>query len=132
MPTAKGTFSVVATRQPQADPFAEMVVGRMKFNKIFEGDFVAESVVEMLSFSTGVDGSAVYVAIERLSGTLGGKTGTFAMHHTGIMVRGVPNLSVRVVPDSAKGELAGLTGTLQIEITGGQHFYTFEYDLAGA
>lgn len=106
-----------------------MTVGRVKFAKEFTGDFVATSVVEMLSIGTGVDGSAVYVAIERLTGTLGGKQGSFAMHHTGIMHRGVPNLAVRVVPDSANGELKGLTGALQIEITGGAHFYTFEYVL---
>ena len=129
MPTAKGTFSVVATRHPAGEPFAEMTVGRIKFDKVFEGDFAAQSIVEMLHMGTGVEGSAVYVALERLTGTLHGKRGSFAMHHLGVMHRGAPHLTVRVVPDSGKGDLLGLAGNLQIEITGGQHFYTFEYEL---
>lgn len=129
MPVAKGAFTVVATRHPSPERFAEMSVGHLTFAKAFTGDFEATSTVEMLSIGTGVDGSAVYVAIERLAGKVGGKQGAFAMHHTGIMHRGVPNLSVRVVPDSATGELKGLLGNLQIEIKGGEHFYVFEYSL---
>ena len=83
----------------------------------------------MLAAGTAVKGSAGYVAIERVTGTLGGKSGGFVLMHTGIMNRGTPSLTVTVVPDSGTGDLTGLTGTMAIEITGGKHFYVLEYDL---
>lgn len=87
------------------------------------------SVGEMPAARTAVKGSAGYGAIERVTGTLGGKAGSFVLMHTGVMNRGVPSLVVTVVPDSGAGELTGLTGTMAIEITGGKHLYVFEYDL---
>ena len=74
--------------------------------------------------------SAAYSAVERVSGSLGGKKGSFALQHTGIMTRGTPSLNITVVPDSGTGELAGLTGTMAIVIApGGKHSYDFEYAL---
>ena len=124
---ASGTFEVVMTPQP-ADQGA--VVGRFLLDKQFHGDLEGTSKGEMLAISTAVPGSAGYVAMEQVTGTLNGRTGTFALQHTGTMARGTPELSVTVVPDSGTGELAGLTGKLDIKITDGKHFYEFDYTLA--
>ena len=75
-------------------------------------------------------GSAGYVAIERVSGTLQGRGGTFVLQHNGIMNRGAPQLSMTVVPDSGTDQLAGLAGTMTINIVDGKHFYDFAYTLA--
>jgi hypothetical protein len=85
----------------------------------------------MLSAGTGVKGSAGYVAIERVSGTLLGHTGTFMLQHSGTMTRGTPRLTITVVPDSGTGQLVGLAGTMTIEIANGKHSYVFEYTLTG-
>jgi Protein of unknown function (DUF3224) len=83
----------------------------------------------MLSATTGVEGSAGYVAIEHVSGTLHGRAGTFVLQHSGTMNRGSPFLAVTVVPDSGTGELAGIRGTMAIIIAGGKHTYEFDYTL---
>ena len=90
------------------------------------------SVVHMLAVGTEVPGSAAYVAIERVSGSLQGRSGTFFMQHNGIMDRGVPTLSLSVVPDSGTGELTGLSGRMAIDIVDGKHYYTFDYVLGDA
>ena len=102
----------------------------MTIDKQFHGDLEATSKGEMLTVGTAIKNTAVYVAVERVSGTLHGKTGTFALHHTGVMNRGAASLAITVVPDSGTGELAGLTGTMSIEIVNGKHSYVFEYALA--
>ena len=86
----------------------------------------------MLTAGTVVSGSAGYVAIERVSGTLHGKSGTFVLQHTGSMTRGAPQLTITVVPDSGTGELVGLAGRMLIIIADGKHSYEFEYTLGGA
>ena len=128
---AKGPFDVRLTPQgTTADPTA---VGRMTLDKTFRGDLEATSAGEMLAVRTAVAGSAGYVAIERVSGTLAGRTGTFALQHWGIMDRNAPDLRIAVIPDSGTGQLAGLTGTMTIDIQpGGKHFYTFSYTLPQA
>jgi hypothetical protein len=83
----------------------------------------------MLAFSTDVKGSAGYVAMERVTGTLHGRTGSFVLQHNATMNRGVPQLSIMVVPDSGTGQLVGLTGTFDIQISAGKHSYTFDYTL---
>lgn len=122
---ANGTFDVKLTPQPADDP----ALGRMLLDKQFHGDLDATSKGQMLSAVTDVKGSAGYVAIERVSGSLGGRIGGFVLQHSGTMTRGTPQLSVTVVPDSATGQLAGLTGTMEIKIDGGKHYYQFEYTL---
>lgn len=102
----------------------------MSLDKSFHGALGATSKGEMLSIMTEVKGSGVYVAIERVTGTLGGRSGSFILHHRGIMTRGVPELSVTVVPDSGTGDPASLAGEMQIKISGGKHFYEFSYSLA--
>jgi hypothetical protein len=108
----------------------EAKLGRMSIDKQFHGELEASSKGEMLTAMTEVKGSAGYVAIERVTGTLAGRSGTFILQHTGRMTRGTPELSVTVVPDSGSGQLAGLTGKMTIRIeAGGEHFYEFDYSL---
>lgn len=127
---AAGTFDVDLTpRAPDDKPGSE-AVGRMSLAKEFSGDLEAHSVGEMLAAGTEVKGSAGYVAMERVSGTLHGRTGSFVLQHSGTMTRGAPHLSVTVVPDSGTGELLGLTGAMKIAVEDGKHIYAFEYSLA--
>lgn len=124
---AQGSFDVTATRQPPYDSADGLVLGRTSFVKSFTGLLEATSTVEMLSVGTPVKGSAVYVALERVSGKLAGRSGNFVLAHYGVMNRGTPTLRLEVAPDSGTGELVGLKGQMQIDIKDGQHFYTFEY-----
>ncbi|MBC3766471.1 DUF3224 domain-containing protein [Neptunicella marina] len=104
-------------------------LGRMSIDKIFHGDLNASSQGEMLSAMTRVQGSAGYVAIEQVTGSLNGKKGSFVLQHFGTMNKGQDRLILEVVPDSATGELTGLTGSMQIERADGKHFYHFNYKL---
>ena len=102
----------------------------MSIDKQFHGDLEASSKGQMLSMLSSVKGSAGYVAMERVTGTLHGHSGTFALQHTGSMNRGEPSLNITVVPDSGTGDLAGLTGKMEIIIADGKHSYVFDYALA--
>jgi hypothetical protein len=124
---ASGPFEVKMV--PQAPDEKAEAVGRMLLDKQFHGDLEAGSKGQMLAFSSAVKGSAGYVAIEQVSGTLQGRKGTFVLQHSGTMTRGEPHLAISVVPDSGTGELAGLAGTMTIEIADGKHAYSFEYTL---
>jgi hypothetical protein len=104
----------------------------MSIDKQFHGDLEATSQGEMLMAGTEVKGSAGYVAMERVTGTLHGRSGAFTLQHSGTMTRGVAQLSVTVVPDSGSGQLAGLAGKMAIKVADGKHSYTFEYTLAEA
>ena len=126
---ASGTFEVKMTPQTDTE-VGDPTVGRMALEKQFRGDLEAVSRGQMLAVMTDVKGSAGYVAMERVSGTLAGQSGTFALQHSGTMRRGEPELKVSVVPDSGTGELTGLSGTMSINIDAGQHSYEFEYTLA--
>lgn len=128
---ARGTFDVKVT-PIQADAGSTSPVARMALTKTIHGDLEGTSVGEMLAASTKVEGSAAYVAIERITGTLAGRTGSFVLQHSGTMTRGAPHLVVSVVPDSGTDGLVGLTGTFAIVISGGQHSYEFEYSLPAA
>lgn len=101
----------------------------MSIDKKFHGDLEGTSKGEMLSAGTAVKGSAGYVAMERVSGTLDGRHGTFTLQHFATMTRGAPHLQIVVVPDSGTGELVGLAGRMTIEIEGGKHSYDFEYTI---
>lgn len=127
MAHAKGTFEVKLT--PQADGEAGAGLARMTLDKQFHGDLEAASQGQMLSAGTAVQGSAGYVALERVSGALRGRNGTFVLQHNGLMNRGTPQLTIIVVPDSGTEELAGLAGTMGITIADGRHSYDFEYTL---
>ena len=124
---ARGTFDVKLTPQPMHSPD----LGRLTIDKELHGDLEAVSAGEMLSAMTAVKGSAGYVAMELVRGTLMGRKGTFVLQHSALMNRGAPELTVLVVPDSGTEELTGLTGRFNIIIEGGKHSYEFEYDLPG-
>lgn len=129
MRRATGSFDVqLAPLTPYVQEAGSML-GRLSIDKQFHGDLEATSRGEMLSAGTAVKGSAGYVAIERVSGTLHGLRGTFVLQHTGTMTRGAPSLSVTVVPDSGTDQLLGLVGSMTIIIEGAAHSYDFEYDL---
>jgi hypothetical protein len=129
---AGGTFEVKLTPQAADDKNEDATLGRMSIAKQFHGDLEATSKGEMLTAGTGVKGSAGYVAIERVSGKLHGRSGTFILQHSGTMTRGTPQLTITVVPDSGTGELMGLAGQMTIRIADGKHSYDFEYTLADA
>jgi Protein of unknown function (DUF3224) len=126
---ASGSFEVKLTPVPSDNKTEGAAIGRMTIEKKFSGDLDATSKGEMLSASGSVKGSAGYVAMEVVTGTLQGRTGTFVLQHTGTMTRGEPQLTITVVPDSGTGELTGIAGTLTITITEGKHFYSFDYTL---
>jgi hypothetical protein len=125
MKRASGSFEVSV--QPLGDGSADPMLGRFLLTKKFSGDLDATARGHMLSAGTAVKGSAGYVALDQVTGSLDGRQGGFVLQHSGSMKRGVPTLSVMVVPDSGTGELAGLTGTLNINIVAGKHFYDFLY-----
>lgn len=129
---ALGSFDVKMSPQAMADSATSAALGRMSIDKQFHGDLEATSKAEMLAAQTGVKGSAGYVAMELVSGTLQGRTGTFVLQHSGTMTRGAPQLSVTVVPDSGTGQLVGLVGKMEIIIADGKHSYDFEYTLPAA
>jgi uncharacterized protein DUF3224 len=128
---AKGTFEVKLSPLALDDKNADATLARMSIDKQFHGDLEGSSKGEMLSAGTAVKGSAGYVAIERVTGKLGGHSGSFVLQHSATMNRGVPQLSITVVPDSGTGELAGLVGSMKIIIESGKHSYEFEYAVAG-
>jgi hypothetical protein len=124
---ASGTFEVKLT--PQTDG-PDAPIGRMSIAKQFHGDLAGTSNGQMLmSSSPSVNGSAGYVAIEKVTGTLHGRHGTFYLQHSGTMTRGVGELTITVIPDSSTDELEGLRGKMNIIIAGGQHSYEFDYEL---
>lgn len=124
-----GPFDVKLTPQPPAPDLEAARLGRNTLDKTFHGDLSAHSLGEMLAAGTEVKGSAGYVAIERVTGSLLGKKGSFVLMHTGTMNRSVPQLMVQVVPHSGTDELTGLTGQMGIQITEGKHLYTFDFTL---
>jgi len=127
MKRASGSFEVSVQPLPNADVSTDLLFGRFLLNKKFSGDLEGSARGQMLSAGTATKGSAGYVAIDQVTGALGGRKGGFILQHSGCMNRGAPTLSIHVVPDSGTGELAGLTGTLSINIVDGKHFYDFLY-----
>ncbi|MYM68922.1 DUF3224 domain-containing protein [Pseudoduganella sp. FT55W] len=129
MPIITGEFTVAMQPEAMSAVAADSGIGRMSLDKHYHGALQAEGKGEMLAYMDRALGSGVYVAVERVTGAVEGRSGSFLLHHTGVMTRGAPSLSVAVVPDSGTGELAGLRGTLNIRIDGGKHYYDFDYTL---
>ena len=125
---AQGTFDVKTTPLG-SDDATPAAIGRLSLDKQFHGDLEATSRGQMLGAMSPVEGSGGYVAIEVVSGTLHGRTGTFLLQHSGSMRKGDYRMTVSVVPDSGTGELTGLSGTMAIVIEGKKHSYNFEYSL---
>lgn len=128
----KGEFEVKRTPQGELEVGDGHAIGHMRFDKHFHGPLAATSVVQMLALMTDTPGSGAYVALERIAGTLDGRTGSFCMQHNGVMDRGQPSLDLTVIPDSGSGALQGLHGRMRIDIIDGKHFYTFDYDFRDA
>jgi hypothetical protein len=126
---ATGPFEVKLSPQAAYNTDPTALLGRMSLDKRYHGDLEAISKGEMLTAGSTVQGSAAYVAVERVTGALKGKRGSFALQHMGTMTRGSPKLVVSVVPDSGTEELVGLSGTMSIDISGGKHSYVLDYTL---
>jgi hypothetical protein len=131
---ATGSFDVkIEPQKPDSAPAEASGLGRMSIDKQFHGELEATSKGEMLSLLDRASGSGGYVALERVTGTLQGKSGSFALQHNATMDHGKPSLNIIVVPGSGTGELAGISGTMNIRIeAGGKHFYDFDYALVTA
>jgi hypothetical protein len=129
MKRASGSFEVSVKPLANVDVSADPMLGRFLLTKKFSGDLDASARGHMLSAGTATKGSAAYVAIDQVTGMLQGRKGSFVLQHSGSMNRGVPTLSIMVVPDSGTDELAGLSGTLSINVIDGKHFYDFIYSI---
>ena len=130
MPIARGTFDVSMEPEP---PFLEqdgVTLNRNVVRKTFSGDMVGTSEAQMLAAFTGTPGSAGYVAIERFTGSVAGKSGSFVLQHSGVMDKGDARLTVSIVPDSGTVELAGISGSMEIDNAEGQHSYVLDYEQA--
>jgi hypothetical protein len=129
---ASGTFEVKLNPQPPDDKTEGSTLGRMSIDKQFHGDLEGRAKGQMLTAGTEVKGSAGYVAIERVTGTLNGRSGSFVLQHSGMLTRGAAQQSITVVPDSGSGQLVGLAGKMTVTIAAGKHSYDFEYTLPAA
>ena len=127
---ARGPFDVKLSPLEAHNKDEGANLARMSIDKQFHGDLEATSKGEMLAAGSGGKGSSGgYVALERVTGTLGGRSGSFVLQHNATMTRGEPNLNIIVVPDSGSGALTGLTGKMNIIIADGKHSYEFDYVL---
>ncbi len=126
---AVGPFEVKMV--PQDDKNGDGL-SRMLLDKQYHGDLEGTAKGQMLTGGVSANKSGIYIAMEKFAGTLQGRSGSFVLHHTGIMTRGTPDLTISVVPDSGTGELAGIAGKMTINIADGKHSYDFEYTLPAA
>jgi hypothetical protein len=127
MKHAAGSFEVTLQPLANTDVSDDPMLGRFLLVKKFSGDLEASARGQMISAGTAIKGSAGYVAIDQVTGSLHGRQGSFVLQHSGSMNRGAATLSITVVPDSGTGDLAGLAGTFKINIVDGKHFYEFDY-----
>ena len=127
---AEGPFEVKMNPLPADGGSEAVALGRMALDKRYRGDLEATSIGQMLALHGDEKGSAGYVAIERISGSLQGRSGSFAAQHFGLMDRGGKTLRIDIIPDSGRGELVGIRGHMDIRIeSGGAHFYMIDYTL---
>ena len=124
---AVGTFDVKMTPQVSGASSGDVSISKMSIEKQFHGAIEGNSKGEMLASMGAVQGSAGYVAMERFTGTLDGRAGSFVLQHNGTLNRGVPALSVNIVPDSGTEQLSGLSGSMKIDVIDGTHHYEFTY-----
>lgn len=127
--TIKGPFEIKGTPQPADEITQKIGAMRMTFEKRFSGALDATSVVSMMGIMKQALGSGGYVALELVTGTVEGRSGSFCLQHSSTMTRGVPAQTIAVIPDSGTAELEGLRGSMTIDIVDGQHFYTFDYEV---
>ena len=127
--TAKGSFEITMQPAPGGEGAGRVAVGRMLIDKYYSGDLTGIGQGEMLSAGNPAAGSAGYVAIEHVTGTLDGKSGSFALQHAGTMHAGASHLSISIVPGSGTDDLAGIEGKLKLDIIDRKHYYELEYTL---
>jgi hypothetical protein len=127
---ARGTFTVKTAPQPPDPAHTESQIGHFLLDKQYEGDLEGSAFGQMLGAGNPATGSAGYVAIERVTGRIEGRSGSFTLLHRGVMSSGALELLVTVIPGSGTGDLEGIDGTLTIEAKEGQHHYAFDYSLA--
>lgn len=128
---AKGSFDITMRGGPPYDEVDGVTLSRVDGEKRFLGPLDATTKMQMLAVGTPIDGSASYAAVERVSGTLQGRRGTFVIVHAGMTHRGARSLlSVTIVPGSGTGELQGISGRLDVQVVEGKHYYELEYSLA--
>lgn len=130
MQEAKGQFTISLTPLTGTLESNTNKHARLTFTKEFVGDLIGQSHGEMLSCRSATEGSAGYVAIEIVEATLSGKRGSFVFQHSSTMNKGGPQQSIQIVPDSGAGELSGIRGSFEIQIVGGEHYYTFLYEIS--
>ena len=126
---ASGTFDVKVAPQPATDFETPLGLARYSIDKEIHGELEATSKGEMLATNTEVKGSAAYVALEKVTGTLHGRAGSFVLQHSASMTSTSQQMLITVVPDSGTGQLFGLTGKFIIKIVDKKHFYEFDYNL---
>ncbi|MCG3172267.1 MAG: hypothetical protein GMKNLPBB_00415 [Myxococcota bacterium] len=129
--TVRGEFDIVRHAEPPYDSSGVVTLARSRFDKTYKGPLSGSGQVEMLGAVATTPGSMAYVALERVVGELDGKRGGFVLQHSAAMTRGEKSQTITVVPDSADGELTGLSGRMEIDIVDGKHFYAFHYSLPG-
>ena len=130
MPTARGAFDVNIDPDPPYLDQDGLKLSRNSVTKDYSGDLVGSANAQMLAAYTNNPGSAGYVAIVHFAGSVDGKSGSFVLQHNGIMNKGEGQLTVTIVPDSGTGELAGISGTMEIDNDEGQHSYVLDYEFA--
>ena len=126
---AKGSFEIKMQPAPAGEGAGRVAVGRMLIDKYYSGDLIGIGQGEMLSAGNPAAGSAGYVAIEHVTGTLGSRSGSFALQHSGTMHAGASHLTIAIVPGSGTDDLAGIEGRLKLDIVDRKHFYELEYTL---
>ena len=130
MPTARGPMEVNIEAEPSFLEQDDVKLNRNVVRKVFSGDMAGASEAQMIAAFTATPGSAGYVAIEHFTGSVGERSGSFVLQHSGVMNRGDARLEVTIVPDSGTGDLAGISGSLEIHNDEGQHSYVLDYELA--
>ncbi len=126
---AYGTFDITMQPSPAGEGAGRVSVGRMLIDKYYSGDLIGIGQGEMLSAGNPASGSAGYVAIEHVTGTLGSLSGSFALQHSGTMHAGASLLTIAIVPGSGTDDLTGIEGKLKIDMVGGKHTYELEYSI---
>lgn len=126
---AQGSFETSTSNAPAYESVDDVAFSRSRWQRRFQGDLTGEGQLEMLSARTPRPGSAGYVALERISGVLHGRRGTFALLHMALMAPGQRSLTMNIVPDSGTGELRGISGTMEVSVKDGTRSYRLEYQL---
>ena len=129
MAQAKGSFEITMQAPPAGEGVGRVSIGRMLLDKYYSGDLIGIGQGEMLSAGNPAAGSAGYVAIEHVTGTLGDLSGSFALQHAGTMHAGASHLSVSIVPGSGTGQLTGIEGKIRLDMVDRKHYYELDYTL---